>query len=200
MQLIKINKLEENRGQIDGLPSNPRFIKDDKFKKLRKSIEEDPEMLTLRPILVFPYEGKFIVIGGNMRYRAVIELGYNEVACVVIQPDTPIEKLKAYTIKDNASFGEWDWDLLANEWDESELNEWGVDVWNTDDVADEKVDFDEDYSGTVSQVNYLKFGKVKVMITDEELQVLYQKHKDYLDEFKIDSGFVTKYFIENGSN
>ena len=125
---IKISQIEVNKGQIEGLPKNPRFIKDDKFKKLVKSIEENPEMLGYRELLVYPHGGKYIVIGGNMRLRACKELGYKEVPCKVLPQDTTIEQLKAYTIKDNSGFGEWDFDLLANEWDVSDLNDWGLDI------------------------------------------------------------------------
>lgn len=127
-QLLKISDLLFNNGQIDGLPKNPRFIKDDKFKKLVKSIEENPEMLELRELLVYPYNDKYVVIGGNMRLRALKELGYKEVPCKVIPETASVEQLKAYTIKDNNGFGEWDFDLLANEWDLSDLENWGVDL------------------------------------------------------------------------
>lgn len=137
-QLLKISDLLFNNGQIDGLPKNPRFIKDDKFKKLVKSIEENPEMLELRELLVYPYNDKYVVIGGNMRLRALKELGYKEVPCKVIPETASVEQLKAYTIKDNNGFGEWDFDLLANEWDFSELEDWGVDLQNMDLESDEK--------------------------------------------------------------
>lgn len=126
---IKISLIEENKGQIDGLPKNPRFIKNEKYKKLVKSIEENPEMLSLREILVYPFNGRYIIIGGNMRFRAIKELGYKkEVPCKVIPETATIEQLKAYTIKDNSGFGEWDMDLLANEWDVEDLDDWGVDL------------------------------------------------------------------------
>lgn len=128
--IIPIGKVVKNKGQIEGLPANPRDIKDDKFQKLKKSIEENPEMLAYRELLVYPYEGNYIVIGGNMRLAAMKELGYKEVPVKIIPEATTIQALKAYTIKDNAGFGEWDWDMLANEWDNQELIDWGVDVWN----------------------------------------------------------------------
>lgn len=134
-QNIKISQIEINKGQIEGLPKNPRFIKDEKFKKLVKSIEENPEMLGYRELLVYPLDGKYVVIGGNMRLRACKQLGYKEVPCKVLPQDTTIEQLKAYTIKDNSGFGEWDFDLLANEWDVSDLSDWGVDL-SVDDVED----------------------------------------------------------------
>lgn len=125
---IKIKNLVENTGQIEGLPKNPRFIKDERFKKLVKSIQDDPEMLEMRECLVVPFGDKFVVIAGNMRFKACKELGYAEIACKVLDPKTPVQKLKAITIKDNVPFGDHDWDLLANEWDSIELFEWGLEL------------------------------------------------------------------------
>lgn len=129
---IKISKLKNNTGQIDGLPKNPRLLKNDKFQKLKKSLEDDPEMLDLRELIVIPLLSDFVVIGGNMRLRAMIELGYKEAPCKVLDEDTPIEKLKAYTIKDNIPYGENSWDDIANEWDVEQLVEWGLDIPNFD--------------------------------------------------------------------
>ena len=126
-QSIKISKLKSNSGQINGLPRNPRLIKDDKYKKLVKSIIDDPEMLELRELIVFPFEKDFVVIAGNMRLKAMEELGYKECPCKVLSSNTTVEKLKAYTIKDNVGFGEHDWDELANNWDSEKLADWGVD-------------------------------------------------------------------------
>jgi hypothetical protein len=129
-EIININELEPNKGQIDGLPKNPRLIKDDNFYKLKKSLEDNPEMLYLRELLVYEYESKFVIIGGNMRYFAAKELGYSEMPCKIIPKETPIENLRAYTIKDNVSFGEYDWDALANEWNSDELKTFGLDIPN----------------------------------------------------------------------
>ena len=114
---IKINKIKENT-------SNPRFIGKDKFKKLVKSLQEFPEMLKLRPIVV---DNNNIILGGNMRYKAAVELGMKEIW--VIQADDLSEKQKQeFIIKDNVGFGEWDWDILANNWDVDKINEWGLDL------------------------------------------------------------------------
>lgn len=129
---IKLSEIEANKGQIPGLPGNPRFIRDDKYKKLIQSLTDNPEMTALRELLVFKHEGKYVIIGGNMRYRAMKELGYAETICKIIPEGTSAEDLKAYTIKDNAGFGEWDVDLLANDWDIEKLDLWGVDMANLD--------------------------------------------------------------------
>lgn len=147
-QLIKINKIKGNSGQIDGLPKNPRIIKDDKYKKLLKSIEDDPEMLDLRELIVYPFEDNYIVIAGNMRLKALTELKYKEVNCKVLDAETPVEKLMAYIIKDNVGFGEHDWNLLANEWDAEQLTDWGVDIggFDTDlDYSDKNKEIDTNF-------------------------------------------------------
>ena len=128
IKTIKIKDLATNDGQIEGLPKNPRQIRDHRYEKLKKSIEDAPEMLQLRELLVYPHGGKFVIIGGNMRYRACKELGYKELPCKVLDAETPIEKLRQYAIKDNENFGEYDWDVVANEWDTAELEDWGVEL------------------------------------------------------------------------
>ena len=149
-QLVKISQLKNNTGQIKGLPKNPRILKDDKFEKLKKSIHEDPEMLELREIIAYDNNGKLVVICGNMRLRAMQDLGIKEAPTKILPPETPIEKLKAYVIKDNVSFGEHNWDTLANEWNVEELCDWGLDIPNfeieteTEDYSDKNKEIDTD--------------------------------------------------------
>ena len=116
MQVVKINEVKLN-------PNNPRLIKDDKFKKLVSSIKDFPEMLNIRPIVV---NKDMVILGGNMRYRACKEAGLKEVPVIVT--DLSEEKQREFLIKDNVSGGEWDWDLLANEWNVDELEEWGINI------------------------------------------------------------------------
>jgi len=121
--------------QVRPNPDNPRFIKGNKFEKLVKSIKEFPQMLDLRPIVV---NQDMIVLGGNMRLKACEEAGLKEVPIIFADNLTP-EQEKEFIIKDNSSFGEWDWDLLANEWNTDELADWGLDIPNFDtDIEDEK--------------------------------------------------------------
>ena len=140
-QLIKVSQLKNNTGQVEGLPKNPRLIRDEKFDKLKKSLEDDPEMMQLREVIAYDNGGELVVICGNMRLRAAKDLGIKEVPVKVLPTDTPIEKLKAYTIKDNVPFGEHDWSDLANEWDADLLADWGVDIGgfdvNPDDMGDD---------------------------------------------------------------
>jgi hypothetical protein len=114
-------------------PKNPRVIKDDKFKKLVASIEGFPEMMEKRPMVcVTDVDGKLFPLGGNMRLRAIQELGMKEIpdSWVTLADDWTEEKRAEFTIKDNVSFGEFSWDDLANEWDAEQLSDWGVDVPN----------------------------------------------------------------------
>lgn len=126
---IKLKFLQPNTGQVSGLPKNPRFIKDDKYQKLKESIIADPEMLELRELIIYPFGDNFVVIAGNMRLQVLLELEYTEAPCKILSMETPIEKLKAITIKDNVSFGQHDFDLLlSDEWTKEVLQSWGVDI------------------------------------------------------------------------
>lgn len=129
VQMLPIASIMPNEGQLEGLPANPREIRDEKFQKLKSNIEKYPELLEYRSLMVYPMpNGKYIIIGGNMRYRALMELGYTEAPCIVIDPSTPVDRLGAYTILDNNGFGKWDWDLLANEWTDFDLDGMGLDM------------------------------------------------------------------------
>jgi len=114
---VKINSVKANK-------DNPRIIKDDKFRKLVKSIEEFPEMLKLRPIVV---NNDMVVLGGNMRLKACKEAGLKNVH-IIKAADLTEEQQQQFIVKDNVGFGEWDWDMLANEWEADDLNEWGLDT------------------------------------------------------------------------
>ena len=114
---------EINIKEIKPNPNNPHVLKDDKFKKLVQSLKDFPEMANVRPIVV---NTEMIVLGGNMRLRAMQEAGWKKAPVQIV--DWSIEKQNEFIIKDNVGFGEWDWDVLANEWNESELTEWGLDL------------------------------------------------------------------------
>ena len=126
-QTIHIALLDYNKGQLKGLPKNPRFFRDYRYEAMKKSIEESPEMLELRELIVFPYDnGRYVVVCGNLRLRACRELGYTELPCKVLDAKTKPKKLREYATKDNVSYGETDMDILTNEWDKSELQDWGI--------------------------------------------------------------------------
>jgi hypothetical protein len=131
-------------------PSNPRIIKDIKFQQLVKSIQDFPAMLEIRPIVV---NDDMIVLGGNMRLRACQEAKLKEVPIIVASQLT-LEEQKQFIIKDNVGYGEWDWDMIANDWNTEELAEWGLEipVWNGNDDEDKEnesdgpTSSDDDYS------------------------------------------------------
>ena len=133
--LLKITDIKNN-------PNNPRLIKDDKFKKLVQSIKDFPEMLYAREIVV---NKDHIILGGNMRFKAAKEAGLTEVPVKIV--DWSQEKQREFIIKDNVSGGEWDWDLIANEWDAEELEEWGLDL--PENIGEEK-EVEEDEAPEVS--------------------------------------------------
>ena len=143
---IRLTDLELNRGQVEGLPSNPRQWTRGDLDKLISNIKQTPELLEMRGLIVYPYQGKYIILGGNMRFSALREMNEPDAPCMVVPEDTPIEKLREITILDNGSFGSWDYDMLANEWDDLPLSDWGVPAWDTADL-----DLDLDLNGRVSK-------------------------------------------------
>lgn len=140
MQKVKINAIKTN-------PKNPRLIKDDKFKKLVKSIQEFPQMLELRPIVV---DENNIILGGNMRYKACIEAGLKEIFILKAEDLTEQQK-DEFIVKDNVGFGEWDWDILANEWDTDKLTDWGLDL--PLDVSVQELEAEEDDYEIPNEIN-----------------------------------------------
>ena len=142
MTTTPINKIKSN-------PNNPRVIKDDKFKKLVQSLKDLPEMAQVRPIVV---NQDMIVLGGNMRLKAMKEAGWKEAPVAIVDWDE--DKQRQFIIKDNVGFGEWDWDMLANEWDAESLGEWGLDVpqMNETEIEAEEDDFDVPKGGIKTDI------------------------------------------------
>ena len=138
---VKISEVKTN-------PKNPRLIKDDKFRKLVKSIQDFPQMLQLRPIVV---DENNIVLGGNMRLKACKEAGLKEIFIVKAENLTELQK-DEFIVKDNVGFGEWDWDMLANEWDAELLNDWGLFVPEMPTEVDYSILDDEDLDGELSDM------------------------------------------------
>lgn len=165
---VKISEVKPN-------PNNPRLIKDDKFKKLVKSIQEFPDMLNVRPIVV---NKDMIVLGGNMRLKAIKEAGHTEVAIEIV--DWSEEKQKEFIVKDNVGYGEWDWNDLANNWDENKLSEWGLDIpgWanghSINNLSENELDFTEEFDPIGVSNNLTRI----VIIFDTEIEAIdYIKNK-----------------------
>lgn len=129
LTIVPVSVLQYNTGQIKDVPKNPRFFRDNRFKLLKKSIEESPEMLALRELIIYPLdEQNFVVICGNLRLRACKELGYKELPAKILPKETPSKKLREYASKDNVSFGDNDYEAMLNEWNPDELMGWGVEL------------------------------------------------------------------------
>jgi len=159
METVKISEVKLN-------PNNPRLIKDDKFLKLVQSIKDFPEMLNIRPIVV---NKDMIILGGNMRYKACKEAGLKEIPIIIT--DLSEEKQREFLIKDNTSGGEWDWEVLANEWDSEELESWGLDIPNFEvdtDYSEKNKEIDvDDYEDTMTLV--LKFNEDNYHLVKDKL-------------------------------
>lgn len=126
---VQIDRIKAN-------PKNPRILKDSKYNTLKKSLEDFPEMLEKRPLVVFTdKDNKYVVLGGNMRYKVAKELGFKELP-IILADDWTEEQKTQFLIKDNVNYGDWDWDALANEWDSLELKDWGLDIpnFNVDEI------------------------------------------------------------------
>lgn len=159
---IKLTDLVLNEGQVTGLPTNPRQWTRAELENLKKSLQETPELLEARGILVYPWEGKYLVLGGNMRLSALKSLKAEDAPCVIFPEDTPVDKLKEVVIKDNGSFGEWDFDQLANEWGDLPLTDWGVPAWETDksDALTSEDAVDDDFNESEVQESVCKMGDI----------------------------------------
>ena len=161
---IQVKSLVMNNGQIAGLPKNPRQWTADDVERLARSIDETPELLDARPLIVIQLDAKYVVLGGNLRLAAIKKLKWEKAPCYLLPMDTPAEKLKEIVIKDNGSFGQWDYDELANSWDDFPLTDWGITAWPQENEAQRQMkngggsaggdvasaqddDFDEDDKG-----------------------------------------------------
>lgn len=128
---LPITELLPNEGQIEGVPANPRHWSKDEEEKVARSLEETPELYAARPCIVYPLDGKYIVIGGNLRLASSKVLGLQVVPCAVQPVDTPAWKLKEIASKDNVQGGHWDYDMLREDWGDFPWEDWGVPAWET---------------------------------------------------------------------
>ena len=137
---VKLSEIKVN-------PNNPRLIKDDKFAKLVQSIKDLPQMLAIRPIVV---NSDMVVLGGNMRLKACKEAGLKEVP-IIIADNLTEEQQREFLIKDNVSGGEWDWSMIANEWDADQLEDWGLDVpiFESEPTGDDLIGEEKDKPATM---------------------------------------------------
>jgi len=183
MEVVKISEVKLN-------PNNPRIIKDDKFKKLVQSIKDFPEMLNIRPIVV---NQDMIILGGNMRYKACKEAGLKEIPIIIT--DLSEDKQREFLIKDNTSGGEWDWEVLANEWDSEQLEDWGLDLpitkdLNEQDLFDIEIPFytpsaivpDINELANLDKTKYL-IDKINLLEVDNELKEVLKARASFFTDF-----------------
>ena len=196
---VKVSAIKSN-------PKNPRLIKDDKFKKLVKSIKDFPEMETVRPIVV---NKDMVILGGNMRYKAMIECGYKEVNVEVV--DWSEQKQNEFIIKDNVGFGEWEWDEIANSWDMEQLEGWGLDLPLQSEteklslVEFENIYFEPTEKPNINLIDCIDTQLYDKKISEIEKSLLSQEQKNVLKLFaqrflKIDFENVANYYFFNASD
>ena len=182
MEIVKISKIKPNE-------NNPRLIKDDKFKKLVKSIKTFPEMLELRPIVV---NDDMVVLGGNMRLKACKEAGLKEVPIIKAENLTE-EQQKEFIVKDNVGFGDWDWDILANEWDNEKLNEWGLDVWQPETDVDYSILDEEDVNQQLEDMTGGVKKAIQIEFEAEHYEEAYELVKFWRDSGAYIGGMIMEY-------
>jgi len=176
---VSIHSIKEN-------PHNPRTITEEKFRKLVKSLQQFPEMLEARPIVV---DENNVVLGGNMRLKAAKEAGLEEV--YIFRSEWSHDRNSEFIIKDNVGFGEWDWDMLANEWEAYDLEDWGLDVWVPEIDPESLTDGFELADGDKPPFQSLTF-----TLSDAQAQYL----KERLAEVKQDPAFQDMDAAENDNS
>lgn len=144
LQEIAISKIDYNTGQVPGLPANPRFIRNENFELLRQSLKESSEMLEMRPPILFPLSGRYVVVAGEMRTRAAVSNGAETIKAKILPAKTSAQDLIRIAIKDNINAGEWDMEKIEGEWAKSnDLNSWGLFWYNEVDETTDEPDFDQ---------------------------------------------------------
>ena len=171
IEKVKLSEVKSN-------PNNPRLIKDEKFKKLVKSIQEFPKMLEIRPIVV---NEDMIVLGGNMRLKACKEAGLKEIP-IIKASDLTEEQQKQFIIKDNVGFGDWDWDILVNDWQSQELKEWGLDVWQPETEVDYSILDEEDVSEQLEEMTSGVKKAIQIEFEPDHYDEAYQLVKFWRDQ------------------
>jgi ParB-like chromosome segregation protein Spo0J len=186
MQIVKISEVKPN-------PKNPRIIKDDKFKKLVKSIQEFPDMLNKRPLVVFTdVDNKYVVLGGNMRLKACKEIGLKEIP-IIIADEWTEEQKNEFLIKDNVGFGEWDWDSLANEWDAELLNDWGLNVPEFSGDIDYSILDDEDLEDDLLDMANGVKKAIQIEFESEHYESAYELVKFWREREAYVGGMIMEY-------
>lgn len=171
--MIELARLQPNEGQLPGLPKNPREIDKAKFEKLKSSLQRYPDLMRHCTLLVYPLDDEqttFIIIGGNMRYHALTDIGAQFAPCDVIERPTDIETLQAYTVIHNSTFGKWDFDALANDWDTDLLGDWGLDVPSEKEAKDMSDSIEQVYKIEIDCADESEQERIFNELTEQGLQ------------------------------
>jgi ParB-like chromosome segregation protein Spo0J len=182
IKMVKIDKIKIN-------PSNPRVIKDYKYKKLLKSITEFPEMLMLRPIVV---DNDMVILGGNQRYRACQEAGIKDVP-IILASELNKEQIDRFVITDNVSFGDWDYDMLANNWDSELIDASGLDLWKMPEDVDYSILDDEDVSEQLDDMTNGVKKAIQIEFEAEHYEEAYQLVKFWRERNAYVGGMIMEY-------
>ena len=182
IEKVKLSEVKSN-------PNNPRLIKDEKFSKLVKSIKEFPKMLEIRPIVV---NDEMVVLGGNMRLKACKEAGLKEIP-IIKASDLTEEQQREFIIKDNVGFGEWDWELIANEWDSEHLEEWGLDVWQPEKEIDYSILDEEDVSEQLEDMTNGVKKAIQIEFEAEHYEEAYALVKFWREKEAYVGGMIIEY-------
>ncbi|MFY7936793.1 MAG: ParB N-terminal domain-containing protein [Flavobacterium sp.] len=186
MKLVNISDVKPN-------PKNPRVIKDGKFQKLVKSIQEFPDMLNKRPLIVFTdVDNKYVVLGGNMRLKALNELKFKEIPVIIADEWTEEQKAE-FLIKDNVGFGEWDWDSLANEWDVEKLEDWGLNVPEFSNEVDYSILDDEDLADDLLDMANGVKKAIQIEFEAEHYESAYELVKFWREREAYVGGMIMEY-------
>lgn len=208
---IEIRDLRPNDGEVEGLPRNPRKISKKNLEKLKKSVQDAPEMLRLRELIVVPHGGGYVVIAGNQRLEAAKAVGMETLPCKVLPEDTDPAKLREYAIKDNLPFGEDDWEVLTTEWDPLELSEWGLECKAEQKTSElSKIEFSDIYYKPSRFENLTLKDCIDTSLFDKksdfiEKSKLTKEQKQTMKMFayrflKIDFEAVADYYTHNASD
>lgn len=197
--ILPLDRLALNEGQIEGLPRNPREWTRDDLDSLKVSLEETPELYVGRGELVTPDPASetCVTLGGNMRLQASMELEYESAPCVIYPQGTPLEKMYEIVIKDNNSWGRYNWDDIANDpvWQSLPLQKWNTPVWSAPEAGGSSGGSSSGGSGaeagsTTSQRLLLQFNNKKVQMTEEEFEALCSRYDEHVEKVGASFGFV----------
>lgn len=174
-------------------PNNPRVIKDEKFRKLVKSIKDFPEMLQKRPLVCFTdIDGKYVVLGGNMRLKASIEVGLKELP-IILADDWTQEQRAQFLIKDNVGFGEWDWEQLQSEWDTEQLEDWGLDVPGFAPEVDYSILEDSDISEQLKDMTNGVKKAIQIEFESDDYEAAFELIKFWRERGAYVGGMIMEY-------